>query len=180
VSLARFHGCEVFLTNELCQRFADGQQERFGRSPTSHQLQLQPIAAALAVPRYLSERFVALQELIQRPEFRKRFGRERPAHVLVHKAPEPFAQFASLFGNLVQFTWHRSRLQCIKFVCWNKLGLSQPPQETITVVEPVDRRVDRRRDGIEKIEAERVGDENSGQSLLHDWPPIETGKVPIA
>src|SRR5262245_25349489 len=72
--LARFHRGEILLTDELCQRFADGQQERFRRSPTSDHLQLEPMAVALAVSQYLAERFVALQKPIQRVEFPKRFG----------------------------------------------------------------------------------------------------------
>src|SRR5262245_36730662 len=108
----------------------------------------------MAMPRYLTERFVALQEPVQRAQFVERLGRERPAHMPANEASEPFAQISSLTSNFVQFTWHRSRLQRIKCIRWNKLGLSQPPQEPIAAVEPVDRRFDRRRDGVQKIEAE--------------------------
>ena len=174
--LARFHGGEVYLAHELRQCFADRQQQRFGRSPTSHQLQLQAIAVAMALPRYLAERFVAFQKPVQRTELAKRLWRERAPHVLLDKASEPFAQITSLVGHLVQFTWHRSLLHGVQRICWNKLGLIQPLEETIAALEPVDRSVDRRRDGIQKIEAERVGDESSGRSVLHDWPPSKQEK----
>src|SRR5215475_11061374 len=107
------------------------------------------------MPRYLAEHFVALQKPIQRIELAKRPWREWTAHVLLDKASEPLAQITSLVGHLVQFTWHCSRPQSVQCICRNKLGLSQPPQKTISGVEPVDRSVDRRRDRIQKIEAER-------------------------
>ena len=173
--LAGFHGGEVLLAYEPRQSFADRQQHRFRRSPASYQLQLQAIAVAMAMPRYLAEHFVALQKPIQRIQLAKRPWRKRTAHVLSDKASEPLAEITSLVGHLVQFARHRSLLQSVQCICWNKLGLSQPPRKTITAVEPVDRSVDRRRDGIQKIEAERVGDENSGRSLLHDWPQAGKG-----
>lgn len=81
----------------------------------------------MAMPRYLTERFVTLQEPVQRTQFAERLGRERPAHMLANEVSEPLAQLSSLIGNFVQFTWHRSRLERIKCIRWNKLGLSQPP-----------------------------------------------------
>src|SRR5215469_8341698 len=96
--------------------------------------------------------------------------------MLVNEASEPLAQSTSLVRNLVQFTRHRSRLQLIECICWNKLGLSQPLQEAIAAVEPVNWFIDRCRDGIQEIEAERVGDENCRRSVLHDWPPSKQVK----
>jgi hypothetical protein len=90
--------------------------------------------------------------------------------VLADKAPEPLAQGSRLIGNLVQFTWHRSRLQLIEYVRWNKLGLSQPLQQAIAAVNPINGCIDRRRDGVQEIEAERVGNEYCRSSVLHDWP----------
>ena len=110
----------------------------------------------------------------------ERLGRERPAHMLANEASEPLAQSTSLIRNLVQFTRHRSRLQLVQCIRWDKLGLSQPPQEAIAAVEPVNGCIDRRRDGVQEIEAERVGDENCRRSVLHDWPPSKQAKVPIA
>jgi len=124
----------------------------------------------------LPERFVTLQEPIQGTQFAKRFGRKGPAHMLVNEASEPLAQSTSLVRNLVQFTRHRSRLQLIECIRWNKLGLSQPLQEAIAAVEPVNWFIDRYRDGIQEIEAERVGDKNCRRSVLHDWPPSKQAK----
>src|SRR4029077_6544406 len=92
-----------------------------------------------------AERFVTLQEPIQRTQLVQRLGRERPAHMLANEASEPLAQSSSLIGNLVQFTGHRSRLQLVLCVRWHKLGLSQPPQEAIARVEPVHGCIERRR-----------------------------------
>ena len=101
----------------------------------------------------------------------ERPGRERPTRMLSNEASEPLAQRASLICNFVQFTRHRSRLQHVQCIPWNKLRLSQPLQEAIAAVEPVNRCIDRCRDGIQEIEAERVGNENGRRSALHDWPP---------
>src|SRR5580693_10542401 len=107
-----------------------------------------------AVARYLAECFVTLQQPVQRPQFDECLGRKRPAHMLANETSEPLAQSTSLVRHLVQFTRHRSRPQLIQRIRWNKLGLSQPPQEAIAVVEPVNRRIDRCRDGVQEIEAE--------------------------
>ena len=57
-------------------------------------------AASSAVPsdrrpivtqRYSAERFITLEELIQRPELTHRLWRERSAHMLANEAPEPVA-----------------------------------------------------------------------------------------
>src|SRR5215471_6652307 len=96
--------------------------------------------------------------------------------MLANETSEPLAQSTSLVRHLVQFTRHRSHPQLIQRIRWNKLGLSQPLQEAIAVVEPVNRCIDRCRDGVEEIEAERVGDENCRRSVLHDWPPSKQAK----
>src|SRR5262245_49636934 len=90
--------------------------------------------------------------------------------MLMNEASEPLAQISSLISDLVQLAWHRSRLQLIQCVGRHKLGLSQPLQETIATVEPVHRCIDRRRDGVQEIKAERVGDEHCRRSVLHGWP----------
>src|SRR5260370_37541687 len=97
--------------------------------------------------------------------------------MLANETSEPLAQSTRLVRHLVQFTRHRSRPQLIQRICWNKLGLSQPPQEAIAGVEPVNRRIDRCRNRGQGIEAERGGDENCRRSVLHDWPPsiLRTG-----
>src|SRR5262245_28855932 len=93
--------------------------------------------------------------------------------MLSYKAAEPLAQSACLFRDDVQFTGHRSRLQFIECVRWDKLRLSQPLQEAIAAVEPSNRRIDRRRDRVQEIEADRVGDENGRRSVLHGSAPVE-------
>src|SRR5215470_9468668 len=116
MSLARFDVGEVFFTHKLRQRLTDRQQQRLRRSPAPHHLQLEAIAAVMAILRYPAERLVTLQEPVQRPEFVQRLRRERPAHMLMNEASEPLAQISSLIRNFVQFTWHRSRLQLIQCV----------------------------------------------------------------
>jgi hypothetical protein len=93
--------------------------------------------------------------------------------MLVDKSSEPLAQSTSLISNLVQFTRLCAHLQLIQCVRRHKFGLSQPSQEAITAVEPVNSRIDRRRDGVQEIETERVGDKNCRRSVFHDWPTGE-------
>src|SRR5215471_14054874 len=124
----------------------------------------------MAMPRYPDERFVTLQEPIQRFHFAQGLGRERPAHVLMNEGSEPLPQSPSLICYLVKFARHRPRLQLIQCVCRHKFGLSQPPQEAISAIEPVDRRIDWCRDGVQEIEAGRAGDENCTRTVFHDWP----------
>jgi Zinc-binding dehydrogenase len=71
----------------------------------------------------LAERFVTLQEPIQRTQFAKRFGRKRPAHMFANESSEPLAQSTSLVRHLVQFTRHRSRPQLIQRIRWSKPGV---------------------------------------------------------
>ena len=124
--LTRFHIGEILLTHELRQRFADRQQERLGGSPATRHPEFQAITVAMAMPRYLIERFVTLQEPVERSQFMERLRRQRPPDVLANEASEPLAQSASLIRNFVEFTRHRSRLQLIQSIRRNKLGLSQP------------------------------------------------------
>ena len=126
MSLARFHVGEIFFTYELGQRFADRQQQGFRRSPAPHRPQFQAIALAVAMPRYLAERFVAFQERVQRTQFVECLGRKRLAHMLANEPSEPLAQSTSLVRNLVELPWDRSDFQIIQCIHWNKLGLSQP------------------------------------------------------
>src|SRR5215813_8618908 len=170
MSLTGFDVGEVFFTHKLRQRLADRQQQRVRRSPAPHHLQLEAIAAVMAISRYPAERLVTRQEPVQRLEFVQRLRRERPAHMLMNEGSEPLAQISSLIRDFVQFTWHRSCLQLSQCTGWHKLGLSHPLQETIAAVEPVHRRVDRRRDGVQEIKAERVGNEHCRRSVLHGWP----------
>src|SRR5258705_5696444 len=124
--------------------------------------------------RYLAERFVTFQELIQGTQLVERPGRQRPARMLSNEASEPLAQRTSLICNFVQFTRHRSRLQHIQCIRWNKLRLSQPLQQANAAVEPVNRCIDRCRDGIQEIEAELVGNENCRRTAFHVRPPMQS------
>ena len=69
--------------------------------PAPHGAQFEAISIALAMTRYLAEGLVTLKELVQRPQFLQRLGRERPAYMLANKSSEPFAQRARLFGDKV-------------------------------------------------------------------------------
>jgi hypothetical protein len=95
---------------------------------------------------YSAEHFVALEKRVQGPKFVDRLPRERPAHMLAHKAPEPLTQSASLVGDLIQFARRRPLGQRIQGARRNQVGLTQPRDEAVAAVERVNRRVDRRRD----------------------------------
>src|ERR1700721_2033598 len=97
--------------------------------------------------------------------------------MLANEASEPLAQSTGLVRNPVQLTWHRSRLQLIQGIRWNELGLSQPVQKAITIIQPVDRRIGWCRDRIQEIEAERVGNKNCRQSMVHNWTPEVPNRI---
>src|SRR5258705_6876994 len=121
--------------------------------------------------RYLAERFVTLQEPIQGTQLVERPGRQRPARMLSNEASEPLAQRTSLICNFVQSPRPRCDFQHTQCTRGNNLRLSQPFQQANAAVERVNRCIDRCRDGIQEIEAERVGNENCRRSALHDRPP---------
>jgi hypothetical protein len=98
--------------------------------------------------------------------------------MLADEAPEPLAQRASLFRNLVQFTGPGPRSQHIQGIGWNKPRLSQPFQEAVAAAKPVDRDIDRCRDRVHEIETGRVGNEDGRRSWFHDWT-FSQQNVPI-
>src|SRR5580692_4597980 len=91
MSLAGFDVGKVFFAHKPRQRFADRQQQGFGRSPAPHRSQFKTIVITLAMTRYLAEGLVTFEKLVQRPQFPERLGRERPAHMFADKTSEPLA-----------------------------------------------------------------------------------------
>src|SRR5258705_153832 len=91
MAFARLHVCKVLVADKFCQRFADRQQQGFGRSPAPHPLQRKTITALAVTWRDLPERFVAFQEGVQRAELVQRLRRERPAGMLANEASKPLA-----------------------------------------------------------------------------------------
>ena len=131
-------------------------------------MQLQAIDVTAGTQGYAAEHFITLKKRVQGPEFTHRLWRERSAHVLAHEAPEPLAQGARLVSDFVQVPWRRLLGQSLECVRRNKVGLSQPRDETVAAVEPVNRRIGRRCDRVQEIEARRVGNEICGRSRRHD------------
>jgi len=116
-------------------------------------LQFQAIAVAIATYGYPAERFVTLEKLVQGPQFVDHLSRKWPAHMVPHEAPEPLAQGARLFGDLIQFLWRRLCSHRSQPGSRNKAGLSQPRNETVAAIEQINGRIDRRCDGVQEIEA---------------------------
>jgi hypothetical protein len=165
VSLAGSDIGEVLVAHGSRQRLSDWQQQELRRSPAPHRFELEASDADVATLRYTGERFITLKQRVQWSEFTHRLSCERPAHMLAHEASEPFAQGARLFGDLVQFAWRRLRGQRSQRARRNEVGLSEPRDEAVAAVEPINRRVDWRRHRVQEIEAEGVGDEDSGLSV---------------
>jgi hypothetical protein len=61
-ALARFYIREVFLAHELRQRFSDRQQQRLGRSPTAHPLELQTAGAFSIAGHDACESFITFEQ----------------------------------------------------------------------------------------------------------------------
>ena len=85
--------------------------------------------------------------------------------MLLHKGPEPFAKASRLIRDIVEFAGKRLCPNALERVVRHKLRLLQPIQQAIAVADPVDRRIDRRRDRIQEIQSKRVGDKNRGLVL---------------
>ena len=77
---------------------------------------------------------------------------------------------ARLVGDLIQFAGRRLLDQRVQRLRRNKVGLSQPSDEAVAAVEPVDWLIDRRRDRVEEVEAKRIGDEKRRRSRRHNSP----------
>jgi hypothetical protein len=50
-------------------------------------------------------------------------------------------------------------------VSGHQLRQRQPVDQAMTIIDPVDRRIERRRHRVEEVEAERVGDEHGGRAV---------------
>jgi len=114
-----------------------------------------------------AEGFVALQQAVQWTELAQGICRERPARMLAHEPPEPFAQGARLIRDLVQLVRRGTCCQRVQIIRRHQLRLCQPVDQAIAVVDPVHGRIDRRRHRVEEVEAERVGDEH-GRRAVHE------------
>src|SRR5580704_16125781 len=97
--------------------------------------------------------------------------------MLADKFSEPLAQRAGLIRNLVQLSGCRAGLQPVQRIRRHKLGLSQPPQKSLAVFEPVDRSIERRRNRIEEIEAKRVADKNCWRFGFHNRAPAGVDRI---
>ena len=117
---------------------------------------------------YPAECFIALQKPIQGGELADCPGRKRAAHVLAHKASEPLAQRARFAGDFVEFSQRGSLSRRIQRLLRNKVRFSEPHGEAFAAIEPVNGPIDRRGDGVEEIEAGRVGDEECRRSVRRD------------
>lgn len=114
-----------------------------------------------------AEGFVALEQEVERFQGAQILCRERLSLVPRDKAPEPFAQRPSLIRNLVELARQRLRPDGPQHIDRHKLGLFQPIQQTFAVIDPIDRRINRRRDRIEEIQSERIADKNRRCVLTH-------------
>src|SRR3954453_5347920 len=99
---------------------------------------------AVIVPEFdPAERFVAREQAVQRTEFAQRICRERPDGTLANESPEPLAQGPGLVGALVQFPRLPARLQGVQLTRRSEPRLRQPVDQAISIVEPIDGRIDR-------------------------------------
>ena len=94
-------------------------------------------------------------------------GPKRLAHMRPDETPEPFAQGPRLIRDLVQFARHGPRLDRVQRIGGNQLGLRQPIEKPLAVLDPVDRRINRRRNRVEKVEAKGIRNEDRGRMPVH-------------
>ncbi len=168
VSLAGPDVGEILIAHASRQRLGDRRQERLGRSPAPRRLQLQAINSSVGTQSYAAEHFITLKKRVQAPEFTHRLWRERPAHMHADKVSEPFAQGARLTSDLIEFAGRRLCRQRFERGDRDQLRLSEPRNKALAILEPVDRCFDRRRNGVQEVEARRVGNEVCRRSREHD------------
>src|SRR3954467_19335 len=143
-SFAGLHVRKIFRTNKLGQRLADRGEQGFGRAPSADRLKLKRLVLWPGIDPL--EGVIALQQTIQRLKPGKTLRRQRTPLVLAHKASEPLAQAPRLIGDLVEFTRKCLRPNALEYIGGGEPRLAPPVQQAVAVIDPVDRRIDRRRD----------------------------------
>jgi hypothetical protein len=106
-----------------------------------------------------TEPLIAREQPVQRLQLAEVVGSERLPFALPDELPEPFAKASRLRRDIVELAGHPLCPQRFEGFRRNELRLLQPRQQTIAIADPVDRLVHRRGHRVQKIQAERVGDE---------------------
>src|SRR5579871_1613298 len=174
-ALTRLDMREVLLADECRKRLSNRQQQRLRRTPSSHRPEFKTGAASPIAWRDGLKPFVAREQIVERLQLALIAGAEWPSLVLPHKAPEPFAQASRLGRDIVEFPRLRLGPQALQHFGGHKACLLQPSQEAIAIGDPVNLGVDGRRDGIQKIQAERISNEDRGRTLLSHRKLISRG-----
>jgi len=113
-----------------------------------------------------SEPFVPFEQPVQRVQFAQVLELERSPFAVPNETSEPFPKASGLSRDIVELSRHRLRLQSFERLGRHKSRLFQPIQETIAIVDPVDRRVHWGGYRIQKIQTERVGNEYGGRTAV--------------
>jgi hypothetical protein len=92
------------------------------------------------------------------------------AFALAHESSEPLPQAARLGRQAIQLARHRAIAYCREHLRRHQPRLIEPGQKAIAVGDPVDPNVDRGGHRIQEIQAKRVGNEKSGNSLRNQAP----------
>ena len=157
VSLAGPDVGEILIAHASRQRLGDRRQRDSG--DRQRRVVCSSKRSPSATQSYAAEHFITLKKRVQGPEFTHRLWRERPAHVHADKASEPFAQGARLTSDLIEFAGRVCAVSAFERGGRDQLRLSEPRNKALAILEPVDRCFDRRRNGVQEVEARRVGNE---------------------
>jgi len=95
--------------------------------------------------------------------------------VPAHEGAEPFPQVARLGCDLVEFPRHRTLANLVQGGLQQQLGLIQPRQKPLAVIDPIHWHVSRGCDRVQKIEAAGIGNKDGGQWLGH-WADSSLSK----
>src|SRR6516225_729978 len=145
-SLASLHVAKIFRADKLRKCLSDRYEQGLGCAPSANCLKLDRHLFALWADHDPAEGFIARQQTIQRVEFGESFRGQRVPLVLAHKASEPLAQAPCLIGDLVELAGEGLYPNALQRIRRNELGLLEPVQRAVAVIDPVDRRVDWCRD----------------------------------
>jgi hypothetical protein len=164
---------EVLIADKFRKGCTDRLQQRLGGSPAPRRVQSEgPIATTLK--RDLGEGFIASKKAIQWFKVLQVIGAQGFSSPAFNKAPEPFPQAPSLGRDAVQFTEHGLGAQARQLFGVNQLRLAQPIEQALAIGDPINRRIDGSRDRIQKIQCNRIGDEDGGRGGHSSFLQAET------
>ena len=159
---AGFDEGEILCAHQISHGARDRKKQRIGRAPPSALMPFEPrnrLAVTAITGQDLTKLLIAGQNAIERPKVFQCARSKGLALMTLHKSTEPFAQCARLTGDRIQLPGHGVRQEGRSDIIGYEVRLSQPVQQFDAAAEPFYGDIHGSRYGVEKVEAESVGNE---------------------